>query len=105
MSSNGLRVRVRQGLLLRRLSEETSPRLPIPTTDPYRPLSHHAEGSFALGQGRVRERCLGVLSRGFKSAGSGVWNHPHPNLSSHSEYFLSEFLYEKSNGFKKKEML
>jgi len=50
------------------LSEETSSRLPIPTTDPYRPLSHHAEGSFALGSRRVRERCLGVLSSESNSA-------------------------------------
>jgi hypothetical protein len=48
--------------------------------DPYRPLSHHAEGSFALRSGRVGKGCLGVPSSGSKSAGYGVWNHPLPIL-------------------------
>jgi hypothetical protein len=73
MSSNGLRVRVRQGSLLRRSPEQTSPRLPIPTTDPYRPLSHHSERSFAFGSRRDRKTCWGVPSSGSKSAGYGVW--------------------------------
>ena len=47
----------------------------------YRPLSHHAEGSFGLGQGRVWRRYLSVLSSGSKSAGSGV-RPPTP----HSHY-------------------
>ena len=38
--------------------------------------------------------CQGVLSSGSKSAVHGVWNHPHPILSTHSEYSLSEFPYE-----------
>ena len=65
------------------------------TLHPYRPLSHHAEGSIALRSGRVRERCWGVPSRGSKSAGYGVWNHPHPIPSSHPEDSLPDCSYEK----------
>ena len=61
----------------------------------YRPLSHHAEGSFALRSRRVWERCLGVVSSGSKSAGYGDNNHPHPILTTHPECSLSDFPYEK----------
>ena len=38
---------------------------------------------------------MGVPSSGSKSAEYEVRNHPHPILSTHTEYSLSEFPYEK----------
>jgi hypothetical protein len=48
-------------------------------------------GLLRWGQGRFLRTCWGVLWSGSKSEGYGDRNHPHPILSTHSEYSLSDF--------------
>jgi hypothetical protein len=80
---------VRQGLLLRRSPEENLKRPPpTPITDPYRPLSHHAEGSVVLGSGRGLGKVLGCSSFSASSLWGMGFGSPLEGLPHGVTHFL-----------------